>query len=208
MHPNPAYRGATQAQNIAFARQRGFGLLTLAGPDGPLASHIPFLLSTDGSRLEAHLVRSNPIWRAIEMPQTALMSVSGPDGYVSPDWYGVEDQVPTWNYVAVHLRGTLRRLPQEDLAGIIARLSAEFEGRLLPKAPWTEGKMDPQVLDRMRRMIVPIAMEVEAIDGTWKLNQNKDDAVRLRAAAQMGQAGIGQETQALAALMQDPPDRR
>ncbi|MEO1275631.1 MAG: FMN-binding negative transcriptional regulator [Pseudomonadota bacterium] len=196
MHPNPAFRRTEAARNLAFARDRSFGVLTVAGPDGPLAAHVPFLLNEDGTRWEAHLVRSNPILAVLPAP--VLVAVSGPDGYVSPDWYGVANQVPTWNYVAVHLRGRLEALAPEALAPHAARLSAALEGRLLPKPPWTEAKMDPGVLERMRRQIVPVAMEVETIDGTWKLNQNKPDAVRLAAADHM-------PDKTLAALMRDPP---
>ncbi|NNU78998.1 FMN-binding negative transcriptional regulator [Halovulum dunhuangense] len=205
MHPNPAFRRTAGARNIAFVRARSFGILTLAGPDGPLAAHIPFVLNPEGTALEAHLVRSNPIWAAIAEPVPALMIVSGPDGYVSPDWYGMENQVPTWNYVAVHLRGTLHRQDVEALAPHAAELSAQFEGRLLPKKPWTEDKMDPEALARMRRMIVPLRMEIAAIDGTWKLNQNKPEAARLAAADAIAGSGIGSELETLAALMRDPP---
>ena len=195
----------SSATNLVFARDRAFGVLTLAGPDGPLASHLPFVLSEDGKWWEAHILRSNPIWRALDTPQPALVVVSGPDGYVSPDWYGVEDQVPTWNYVAVHLRGTLMRRDEAELGPHAARLSAQFENRLRPKKPWTEDKMQPDTLQRMRRMILPIGMDVTGVDGTWKLNQNKADEVRLRAANTMETSVIGQETAALAALMRTPP---
>jgi len=60
----------------------------------PLLSHVPFLLSEDGRRAELHLVRSNPICRAA--PGAARIAVSGSDGYVSPDQYGIPGQVPTW----------------------------------------------------------------------------------------------------------------
>ncbi len=114
MHPNPAYRTASTAQNLSFARERGFGVLTIGGADGPLASHIPFVLSADDATFGAHVVRSNPIAGLLEGEGvSALMIISGPDAYISPDWYGLDDQVPTWNYVAVHLRGTLRRLPDQ-----------------------------------------------------------------------------------------------
>jgi len=206
MHPNPAFRKPGTPRNIAFARERGFGMLTVAGPDGLLASHIPFVLSEDGQWWEAHLVRSNPIVRLLSTPVAALVAVSGPDGYVSPDWYGVADQVPTWNYVAVHLRGTLRQLEPETLQPHAARLSAQFEERLRPKAPWTEDKMAPGVADKMRRMIVPVGMEVAQIDGTWKLNQNKDTPVREAAAREIAGSGIGSELATLSTLMRDPPE--
>jgi len=205
MHPNPVFRRAPRARNIAFARERAFGVLTLAGPDGPLAAHVPFVLTEDGSWWEAHLARSNPILRALDTRRPALVIVSGPEGYVSPDWYGLPDQVPTWNYVAVHLRGWLELLDDAALPPHAARLSAQFERRLAPKPAWTDDKMDAEALTRMRRMIRPIGMRVETIEGTWKLNQNKPETARQAAAMQVGRAGIGTETAALAALMKDPP---
>ena len=206
MHPNPAFRRTTRARNIAFARERSFGVLTLAGPDGPLAAHVPFVLGEDGGWWEAHLARSNPILRALSEPRPALVIVSGPDGYVSPDWYGLPDQVPTWNYVAVHLRGQLELLEEDALPPHAARLSAQFESRLAPKPAWTEDKMDPEALMRMRRMIRPVGMRVETIDGTWKLNQNKPEPARLAAAGKIATAAIGAETPALSDLVKSPPD--
>lgn len=206
MHPNPAFRRSSRERNIAFARERGFGVLTLAGPDGPLAAHVPFVLSENGNWWEAHLARSNPILRALSEPCPALVVVSGPDGYVSPDWYRLPDQVPTWNYVAVHLRGRLELLDDAALPPHAARLTAQFEGRLAPKPAWTEDKMDPEALTRMRRAIRPIGMRIDSIDGTWKLNQNKPDAARLAAAGHLSDSDIGAETAALASLMAGPPD--
>lgn len=150
---------------------------------------------------EAHLVRSNPIWAAIATPQPALLIVSGPDAYVSPDWYGVADQVPTWNYVAVHLSGQLARRDLATLGPHADRLSAEMEGRLAPKPPWTSDKMTPEALARLRRMIVPVALTVSGVESTWKLNQNKPAEAIAAAADGIEAAGIGQETKALAALM-------
>jgi transcriptional regulator len=151
-----------------------------------------------------HLVRSNPIARLLKSGAApARIAVSGPDGYVSPDWYGVPDQVPTWNYVAVHLTGTLELMPESDLRGLLDRQSALFEERLHPKPPWTTAKMTPEVLTRMMRSIIGCRLTVAGVEGTWKLSQNKPDAVRLSAAEGMAEAGQGAETARLAALMRD-----
>ncbi|MCV6584463.1 MAG: FMN-binding negative transcriptional regulator [Marinibacterium sp.] len=201
MHPNPAFRTAPAQQSLAFARQRGFGVLALNGPDLPLMSHVPFALDADGGMARLHLVRSNPIARVVTGVQAARIAVSGPDSYISPDWYGVADQVPTWNYVAVHLSGRLERLPDTALRDLIDCQSAAFEARLAPKPPWTSAKMDPDALARMMRQIVPFAFHVDQVDGTWKLGQNKDAPVRIAAAGQVADDGIGHEIAALAALM-------
>lgn len=201
MHPNPVFRAEDRARHIAFARGRAFGLLALSTEDAPLLSHVPFLLDEGGKLAELHLVRSNPILRALQQPRTARIAVSGPDGYVSPDWYGIADQVPTWNYVAVHLTGTLETLPQDRLADLLERQSAEFEARLQPKPPWVIDKMSTDALNRMMRMIVPCRMRIDDIQGTWKLNQNKPDTVRLSAAEQIAAGGFGMELHALQKLM-------
>ena len=205
MHPNPIFRTAPEQQNLAFARNRAFGMLGINASDGPLLAHVPFLLNADGTSLDLHLVRSNPIARAIPEPTPAVIAVTGPDGYVSPDWYGIEDQVPTWNYVAVHLRGMIRLLPQDDMRDMLDRQSDHFERTLLPKPMWKTAKVAPDILDRMMRQIVPARMTVTAVHGTWKLNQNKPDAVRLAAADHLQAAGLGIESDHLAQLMRTPP---
>lgn len=204
MHPNPAFRKAPEQRNLDYARERGFGVLGLNGAEGPIMAHVPFLLNDAGTALDLHLVRSNPILRLLDAPQNAVVAVSGPDGYVSPDWYGAVDQVPTWNYIAVHLRGVLTRLPQEEMRDMLDRQSAHFEAQLPHKAPWKTRKMTPDVLERMMQQIVPCRMQLGSVDGTWKVNQNKPDDVRLRAADQMEAFGIGQETALLAAFMRGP----
>lgn len=201
MHPNPAFHTQDAVQNLAYARDRAFGILALSGVHGPLLSHIPFLLDDDGQTIWLHLVRSNPIVRALKEPCRATIVVSGPDSYISPDWYEVDDQVPTWNYVAVHISGLLELRPQEELHVLLDRQSAFFENRLQPKTTWTTDKMSDGALERMMRAIVPCRMEVSAVDGTWKLNQNKPDAVRHKAAEYVEAFGQGVDLHILAALM-------
>ena len=206
MHPNPTFRAGADTATLAFLRARSFGVLAVNGAEGPLLAHVPFLLSEDAATADLHLVRSNPILRLLDAD--VAIAVTGPDGYVSPDWYGVPDQVPTWNYVAVHLRGRLSRLPDDAMHDMLDRQSAGFEDRLAPKTPWTTAKMDRGIVARMMRQIVPCRLEVTEIEATWKLNQNKPDAVRLRAADAMAETRIGFETLALSRLMQAPPNPR
>jgi len=149
-----------------------------------------------------HLVRSNPIARLMA-PKAATLVISGPDGYVSPDWYGAEDQVPTWNYVAVHVTGTLQPMPEDALEDLLARQSEALEA-FLPKDPWTMDKMTDATRDRFLRMIVPFQMTVTDVQSTYKLNQNKPDEVRLRAARAV-QDSFGSDLEELSDLMRVPP---
>ncbi len=208
MHPNPIFRKEPEQAMLAFARHRGFGALSINADPTPLISHIPFVIGGESNIADLHLVRSNPIARVTDAPVPAVIAVTGPDAYLSPDWYEVPDQVPTWNYVSVHLRGTLVPCPQEDLSTSLARLSAFFEARLLPKPPWTMDKMSDEALRKMMRMIRPFQFKIESVDGTWKLSQNKTDAVRARAADAVEASSIGQETAKLAALMREAMNQK
>ena len=204
MHPNSVFRRTENAQSLALVRDRAFGTLAVSTEGAPLLSHVPFLLSEDASYADLHLVRSNPICRAAREGIPARLAVSGPDGYISPDWYGDPGQVPTWNYVAVHLIGRLSPLPHEQIDLLLAAQSAAFEGRLDPKTPWTMDKMDPEVRTRLQRMILPFRLHIDETDSTWKLSQNKTEPMRISAAARI-ETGFGQELGGLATLMQDPP---
>ena len=206
MHPNPAFRQEPRDRNLAFARSRGFGILSVNGPEGPLAAHVPFLLAEAAGFADLHLARSNPIARA-GVPAPAVIFVAGPDTYVSPDFYGphseVPDQVPTWNYVAVHLRGVLEPLPKDALRPHVDTLSAEHESRIADKTPWTSAKMTEGAMPRMLRMILPFRFRVASVDATWKLNQNKAPEIRARAAAVLSRGNA--PAQQIAALMRDLP---
>lgn len=201
MHPNPAFRRVDAAQSLALVRARSFGILVAQGAEGPLASHIPFMLSDDGSVVEFHLVRNSAMARAIADGAPVRLIVDGPEGYISPDWYGVADQVPTWNYVAVHLVGEARLSDEDGFRDLLDRLSAHFEARLLPKKPWTSDKMAEGVMERMMRGIVPCVMRVSDLQSTWKLGQNKIEDARAGAAKGLE----GQGNAALANLMRNPP---
>jgi transcriptional regulator len=111
----------------------------------------------------------------------------------------VPDQVPTWNYVAVHLRGVLEALPEDALRPHVDALSAEHEARITGKRPWTSAKMTEEAMPRMMRIILPFRFRVLSVDGTWKLNQNKPPDVRARAAAALSEGDAG--AQAIGKLM-------
>ena len=210
MHPSPLFRQASREANLAFARERGFGVLAVGADDtgGPLLSHIPFLVTEDGGAVHAHLARPNPILRCLEEGERpAVLAVGGPDGYISPDWYEADPGlVPTWNYVAVHLRGRLRLRPEETLRDHLDELAAQFEERLSPKPPWRISKVPERQLQALMRAILPVELAVERVDGTWKLNQNRDDGARLAAADRMEASSLGVETALLAGLMRTLPE--
>jgi len=181
MHPNSAFRWEDRDAMRALVGELGFGTLFAATPDGPRVAHVP-VVWLDETTLGLHLARGNAMTRHLDSA-TALFVVQGPDGYISPDWYGLgADQVPTWNYVAVELEGRMRRMEQDALVAQLDAISAEQEARLTPKAPWTRDKMDAALFERMTQSITGFSLEVQAWRGTRKLGQNKPEAARLAAA--------------------------
>lgn len=205
MHPNPIFRKTPTDLSLDHARNHGFGILSVNGADVPHFAHIPFLMDEDGKSAELHLVRSNPIARLSAQPIPATIVVSGPHSYISPDWYGVPDQVPTWNYTAVHLIGELHPLPDAELPSLLDRLSDHFEAALSPKPIWKREKMTEGAFEKMLRMIRPFRFHIQDVQSTWKLSQNKVDEARVAAAEKVAEAGIGMETAALAQIMKNPP---
>jgi transcriptional regulator len=188
MHPDPAFRWEDRVAMRALVSELSLGALFCATPDGPRVAHVPVVWNDDDT-LAFHVSRGNGIARHLD-GATGLFVVQGPDGYISPDWYGLgADQVPTWNYVAVELEGRITPTGHDALVEQVDRVTAEHEQRLTPKAPWTRDKMDPARFDAMTRGILGFTLTVQAWRGTLKLGQNKPDAARLAAADGVEAAG-------------------
>lgn len=197
-----------RAASLAFAAARGFGTVCAFDGAKPIASPAPFVMdyADDGTPLLAfHLARHNPLLKLADGATCWMIAVNGADAYVSPDWYASPDQVPTWLYQAVHLTGPVRVLPGDDLGPHLDALSLKFESWLAPKPPWTAAKMTAGRLDAMKKAIVGLVMSVDAVEGSFKLNQHKSDADRVAVAmalAQQPDAGARELARTMQAMMQ------
>lgn len=180
MHPNAAFRFDDRDALRAFSREIGFGTVFAATPDGPRVAHVPFVF-LDDDRIGFHLARGNGLTKHLDKAE-ALFVVNGPDGYISPDWYGIDDQVPTWNYLALELQGPVRRMSADELTAQVDALTVEQESRLAPKPEWTRAKMSAGLFDKMLGAIVGFEMTVTAWRSTAKLGQNKPSQARNLAA--------------------------
>lgn len=195
MTPGAPYRWTDEAAIRDFVTQTGFGLLCVAAPDRMHVVHLP-LIWLDEQRIGLHLHRANPIVPHLD-GQDALIVVTGDQAYISPDWYGLPDKVPTWNYVAAELRGPMARLDKAETIAQIDALSHEQERRLAPKPLWTRDKMSDGLFDKTLTGLAGFAMQVEAIHGTAKLGQDKPEAARIGVADALDAVGEG----ALGSLM-------
>jgi transcriptional regulator len=203
MYVNTAFRG-TLDDAKALLLARGFGILVAHDGATVHASHIPFLYHEDGAslgRIAFHVAKPNPLHRIFASHPAALLICQGPDAYVSPDWYKSDDQVPTWNYITVHVAGTVRIIDQTHTRAHLDALSAHFESRLAPKKPWTMDKMTPRKIEAMLKGIVALEMDIAEITPSWKLGQQKDDRDREGAIAGL-QARSDEASRAIAELME------
>ncbi|HYD36499.1 MAG TPA: FMN-binding negative transcriptional regulator [Allosphingosinicella sp.] len=187
MHPNRKFHIADREAMAALVRDLGFGVLFVATGEGPRAVHVPVLL--DGDRLRFHVSRGNLVHSALAGGGDALFVATGPHAYVSPEDYGLEDRVPTWNYVAVELGGPVRLLAADELVRLVDDLSAEREGRLAPKIPWTRDKMSPGRFEALLGAITGFEMRVVEWRGTAKIDQDKPVEVRSRIADALAERG-------------------
>ena len=177
MHPNRAFHWDDRGEMLAFLRDVSFATVCV---DGPLVVHAPVVVA-GRDRLRFHVARSHRAAASLDGAR-ALLSCLGPDAYVSPDWYGTPDQVPTWNYLAVEAEGPLRRLDEQELIDLLDALGAEHEARLAPKPAWTRAKLDPRRFEAMLEAIVGFELTIEDLRGTRKLGQNKKAPERSAAA--------------------------
>ena len=119
MYTPPMFK-PDRAASLAFAEARGFGQVCAWDGSKPIASSLPFYLSSCRRRHAAgglfHVARHNPLAGFADGTSSWLLAVNGADAYVSPDWYASPDQVPTWLYQAVHLTGTVRKQTDDELA--------------------------------------------------------------------------------------------
>lgn len=204
MYTPPMFK-ADRASCLKFAEARGFGLVTAWDGKKPIASSLPFYLtSADDGTPQAlfHLARHNPLAKLADGASSWLLAVVGANAYVSPDWYLSPDQVPTWLYQAVHLTGPVRLLSDEELTRQVDSLSAKFEQRLLPKKPWTSAKMTAGRFEAMKKAIVGLMMTVADVEGSFKLNQHKTEA-DYRGASNALAARPDEGSQQIARLMRE-----
>jgi len=178
MHSAPVFRQTDPETLLDRIRAYPLGLVCVNGEAAPLAAHTPVLAGMDeGSlRLRFHVSAHRPVNRRLEAGAGALIVFTGPDAYISPDWYGpVPNQVPTWNYLSVEAEGTAAKT---DAAKFLDDVSDHFEARLLPKPPWTRAKMAPGSFELMLGAIRAYELTPHRFEGIAKLSQNKTSEAR------------------------------
>jgi transcriptional regulator len=157
-----------------FIESHSFATLVTAAGEQPFATRLPVILDrARGPRgaLLGHLARANPQWRSFDGVRQCLVIFDGPHAYVSPGWYATSPAVPTWNYATVHVHGAARAIQEpEQLSAIVDTMVRTYESGMAE--PWS-GVLPDDFRSAMLKAIVGFAIEIDRIEGKFKMGQNR-----------------------------------
>jgi transcriptional regulator len=186
----PASDRVTDPSRInAFIQANGFAILVSQGPNGPWASHLPFVYDAaegGGGLLRTHMARANGQWREIESNPGVLCIFTGPHSYISPSWYAEKVAVPTWNYTAVHIFGTARLEGEAFLRKTVEDTTRKYESKM--PSPWLM-PIPEDYIAGMLKAIVGLSIEVTKVEAKFKLGVRRSVEDQLGVLAGLEQSG-------------------
>ncbi len=168
------YKNEDLSEVKDFISSNAFAILVSQVEGRPWATHTPLELSKDpddNDILIGHIARANPQWRSFEAQEEVLCIFNGPHSYVSSSWYH-EEEVPTWNYVAVHIYGTLEIMTEAEVLEWLHRLVASYEEN--EKDPVALEHMSPATL-RQVKGVVGFRIAIKEIQAAYKLSQGREE---------------------------------
>jgi len=171
MYIPPYYREKDEQKLIGFMQAHNFANLVSSVKNVPMATHLPFVIEKreDKLFLVAHMAKANPQWESFTENEL-LIIFQGPHAYVSPAYYEKQQNVPTWNYIAVHAYGKAKIIDkEEDVMSLMERTIHTFEKGFYEQ--WKS--LSPEYVSGMLKAIVAFEIEVSKLDGKFKLSQNK-----------------------------------
>jgi transcriptional regulator len=195
---------------VRLAAEHPLATLAWAGAGGLTAEHLPLIWDRgerDGEHgtLRGHVARANPVWREAAGSEV-LVVFQGAQAYITPSWYpskaATAKVVPTWNYAVVHAHGSLRAVEDAPwLHTLVSRLTDTHEAQRAHR--WQVGDAPDDYIAQMLRAIVGIEIEVQRVQGKWKVSQNRSAADREGVAAGLGSMP-GDDAAGMAALVRAP----
>jgi len=191
MYVPPAFT-MTELEALDVMRNVGAGYFVTANEGNIQSTFLPFIVqsSPDGVRIWAHFAKANSHWKVAGGAPDCLLIVHLADAYVSPSLYPSKQVdgkvVPTWNYVTVEVRGTLRMLSDTDEEALLKMLTDHHERE--SDEPWTVSDAPAEFIEVQRKAIVSVELVVSDITGKAKASQNRlpEDAAAVKASYAAG----------------------
>jgi len=158
-----------------FIKENGFA--TLVGYDNgiPIATHTPLMIAEDvdgDKKIIGHISVANPQAICFDGEQEMMAVFMEHHTYISSSWYD-HINVPTWNYIAVHVYGKVSKIEGEDLYHFLEKLTNKYEGDS-PSAFKVKDMPEDMMANQMKG-IVGFEMDVTKVEASYKLSQNRDD---------------------------------
>lgn len=166
------FRVEDHATAVAFMRANPFAILISTTNDGPFATHVPVVIRDNADRvtIRGHVARANPHWRYLQEQPNCLMIFHGPHAYISPTNYATPENVPTWNYGAVHACGKARTFSEpSELLDMLHDLIPTFEAAYAEQ--WES--LSESYRARMLSHIVGFEIQIASLEAKFKLSQNR-----------------------------------
>lgn len=187
-------------KSIAFMQAYNFAVVVSVKENIPIATHLPFIVEERNNELVlvAHLSRANEQWKTFTS-QDVLVIFSEPHAYISPSLYEQQQNVPTWNYVAVHAYGKVNIInDQVQQVELLEKMMVAFDPAYLEQ--WKT--LDPTYKENLRKGIVAFEIVIHDLQGKEKLSQNKTQSERVNIAKHLEDSGDELKI-ALAKLMKE-----
>jgi len=159
----------------AFIQKNSFGILINQLDGKPWATHIPLVLETKNvneSILFGHIAKANKQWRGFQEDQDVLVIFQGPHAYISSSWYDHEN-VPTWNYSAVHVYGKIKIVDNKTLYQHLSKLVDTYE--VGNSNPVRVSNMSAYMIENQINAIVGFEIHITEIQAAEKFSQNRDE---------------------------------
>jgi transcriptional regulator len=163
---------------VAFMRANSFATLVSIDQNGvPCGSHIPLVVTIeeDVVKLFGHLAQQNSQWQVFAAAES-LAIFTGAHAYISPTAYEKQENVPTWNYIAVHAYGTPQIITFNDspelMDKMINKMVDNYEASY--QAHWRS--LSQEYREGMMKGIIGFEMSITRLEGKYKLSQNRSPA--------------------------------
>jgi len=179
MHPTPAFRYDDRAEALAFVAAHPFATVAVNGEQGPVTALVPLVIDIKSQALLGHVARVNPFWKAAQQSRNKAAAIFlGADAYISPSSYPSKQDhgkaVPTWNYMAVEIRGQISVETQaEAMLPYLTALTDKMESHR--DLPWQVSDAPDEYIAKLSQAIVGFSLTIEDITYVRKLSQNKPD---------------------------------
>lgn len=163
-----------QDEAVQIMKSYPFAILVTIDELRPIATHIPIEIQKKNSKILAagHIAIGNMQKNTLDNNSNVMLIFQGPHTYISSSWYESEN-VPTWDYLAVHAYGTSRIISGEEMENHLAALLKHYESNRDNGRLWET--FSPGFLHHQMKGIVTFEIEITSIQASGKMSQNRND---------------------------------